>query len=69
MPYLRGGGAGDLLVRVDIDVPKKMTDAQKNRTKILLRCLWRRGSARLRFLETEIQKVFWLTPCLGNQLN
>ena len=29
MPHLRGSGAGDLLVRVDIDVPKKMTDEQK----------------------------------------
>ena len=29
MPALRGSGAGDLLVRVDIDVPKKMTAAEK----------------------------------------
>jgi molecular chaperone DnaJ len=29
MPNLRGSGAGDLLVRVDIDVPKKMTEAQR----------------------------------------
>lgn len=29
MPHLRGSGSGDLLVRVDIDVPKKITDAQK----------------------------------------
>jgi molecular chaperone DnaJ len=29
MPKLRGGSAGDLLVRVDIDVPKKLTDAQR----------------------------------------
>ncbi len=29
MPTLRGGSPGDLLVRVDIDVPKKMTDEQK----------------------------------------
>ena len=29
MPNLRGSGAGDLLVRVDIDVPKKMTDTQR----------------------------------------
>ncbi|MFZ9991121.1 MAG: molecular chaperone DnaJ [Opitutales bacterium] len=29
MPPLRGSVAGDLLVRVDIDVPKKMTDKEK----------------------------------------
>lgn len=29
MPALRGSGAGDLLVRVDIDVPKKMTAQEK----------------------------------------
>lgn len=29
MPKLRGGAAGDLLVRVDIDVPKKLTDSQR----------------------------------------
>ena len=29
MPNLRGNGAGDFLVRVDIDVPKKLTDEQK----------------------------------------
>ena len=29
MPTLRGGSPGDLLVRVDIDVPKKLTDEQK----------------------------------------
>lgn len=29
MPKLRGGTCGDLLVRVDIDVPKKLTDAQR----------------------------------------
>lgn len=29
MPALRGSGAGDLLVRVDIDVPKKMTAKEK----------------------------------------
>lgn len=29
MPRLRGNGAGDLLVRVDIDIPKKMTENQK----------------------------------------
>jgi molecular chaperone DnaJ len=29
MPKLRGGSAGDLLVRLDIDVPKKLTDAQR----------------------------------------
>ena len=30
MPKLRGGTCGDLLVRVDIDVPKKLTDAQRS---------------------------------------
>ncbi|MFM7210301.1 MAG: DnaJ C-terminal domain-containing protein, partial [Verrucomicrobiota bacterium] len=29
MPRLRGSGAGDLLVRVDVDVPKKLTEAQR----------------------------------------
>jgi molecular chaperone DnaJ len=29
MPALRGGNSGDLLVRVDIDVPKKMTDNER----------------------------------------
>jgi molecular chaperone DnaJ len=29
MPKLRGGTCGDLLVRVDIDVPKKLTDDQR----------------------------------------
>lgn len=29
MPALRGSASGDLLVRVDIDVPKKMTDKEK----------------------------------------
>lgn len=33
MPKLRGSGAGDMVVRVDIDVPKKMTDAQKDALK------------------------------------
>jgi len=29
MPRLRGSGAGDLLVRVDVDVPKNLTEAQR----------------------------------------
>ncbi len=33
MPPLRGSVAGDLLVRVDIDVPKKMTDKEKDALK------------------------------------
>ena len=33
MPPLRGSTAGDLLVRVDIDVPKKMTDKEKEALK------------------------------------
>jgi len=33
MPPLRGSTAGDLLVRVDIDVPKKMTDKEKDALK------------------------------------
>ena len=33
MPKLRGGGSGDMVVRVDIDVPKRMTDAQKEALK------------------------------------
>jgi molecular chaperone DnaJ len=33
MPPLRGSAVGDLLVRVDIDVPKKMTDAEKKALK------------------------------------
>ena len=33
MPPLRGSVAGDLLVRVDIDVPKKMTDKEKEALK------------------------------------
>jgi molecular chaperone DnaJ len=33
MPPLRGSSAGDLLVRVDIDVPKKMTDKEKEALK------------------------------------
>lgn len=33
MPPLRGSAAGDLLVRVDIDVPKKMTDKEKDALK------------------------------------
>ncbi len=33
MPPLRGSTSGDLLVRVDIDVPKKMTDKEKEALK------------------------------------
>jgi len=33
MPPLRGSASGDLLVRVDIDVPKKMTDKEKEALK------------------------------------
>ncbi len=33
MPHLRGGAQGDLLVRVDIDVPKKMNDTEKKALK------------------------------------
>ncbi|GBL23698.1 chaperone protein DnaJ [Opitutia bacterium] len=33
MPSLRGSTSGDLLVRVDIDVPKKMTDKEKEALK------------------------------------
>ena len=33
MPPLRGSTSGDLLVRVDIDVPKKMTDKEKDALK------------------------------------
>jgi len=33
MPPLRGSTAGDLLVRVDIDIPKKMTDKEKEALK------------------------------------
>jgi molecular chaperone DnaJ len=33
MPPLRGSTPGDLLVRVDIDVPKKMTDKEKEALK------------------------------------
>jgi molecular chaperone DnaJ len=29
VPHLRGGGAGDLLVHIEIDVPKKLTDDQR----------------------------------------
>ncbi|MCX6919910.1 MAG: molecular chaperone DnaJ [Verrucomicrobia bacterium] len=33
MPSLRGSSHGDLLVRVDVDVPKKMTDKEKEALK------------------------------------
>ncbi|MBP3525553.1 MAG: molecular chaperone DnaJ, partial [Opitutales bacterium] len=31
MPSLRGGGAGDLYVRVNVEVPSKLTDAQRKK--------------------------------------
>lgn len=31
VPHLRGNGSGDLLVRIEIDVPKKLTDEQRGK--------------------------------------
>ena len=33
MPSLRGSSSGDLLVRVDVDVPKKMSDKEREALK------------------------------------